>query len=389
VTSPSSHPDPAPPAPPAPDDAVLLADGELPPERVEAVLQAIADDPRFAQRARDAQRLRSAVGRVMLADQPECPESLRAELSAIALGRTTAPPVPEPGQSPRQAAADNPLVPEPDPSRRIDAASPADRAAGSGEPSRGEGMAGGMAGGGEPHTASQVAATLPDTDAGVSRWVRWGRWAPLAAAAVLLITALVALNAINRLADDAADAAAGDRLIPAALVERFETRHVRCTRQPDLLYEHDQFPDQITQLPGTLEDRFDHTPAGTLDLTRIGPGFQYLVAGICPIPGADAVHIIYQSDNATPSSQAVADQDDAEAALPGAGAGGVPATLSLWIRPTDPTLALTPGRLYQAADPDTAHPMLLWTDGPLMYYLMGDHPQHVQDAATAITTPAV
>src|SRR5690606_25746901 len=129
-------------------------------------------------------------------------------------------------------------------------------------------------------------------------------------------------------------------------------------------YQPDRFPRQVAALPGALSDYFHRSVApGGLDLSRIG--YEYQVTGLCSVPGQGAVHVLYK-------------------ALPTTGRTD---TLSLWLRPYDGQTPVEPGRLYLATDGETPMPMLIWREGDMVYYLMGDQMSNVEQAATALHAP--
>ena len=200
----------------------------------------------------------------------------------------------------------------------------------------------------------------PDRAPGVV--ARLGRWMPTAAAAVLLLAAMLAIGLgwlPGAPRGGPAGGAGADLELAAAQVADFGRRHVQCSRGLADLMNADRFPTQVKTLPGALRQYFngaaDSMP--TLDLSVLG--YQYERTGECRVPGGGAVHVMYQ-------------------ARPGVGHDDA---LSLWIRPDDGRLELTPGRLYVAADERAAHPLLIWQHGELVYYLAGDSMRAVERAA--------
>jgi hypothetical protein len=50
----------------------------------------------------------------------------------------------------------------------------------------------------------------------------------------------------------------------------------------------------------------------------------------------------------------------------------------------DSSLNIEEGRVYTAADATQPHPTLLWREGEMVYYLVGDAMPNVQQAATVL-----
>lgn len=197
-----------------------------------------------------------------------------------------------------------------------------------------------------------------------------GLWAPLATAAILLIGTMVLLLEFGRGGAAVGPAVgrggyalvpAGTSLLPPERVAAFSSRHVRCANSLAELFRKDEFPQDVQALPAAVNRHIGNTPNHPLDLSRIG--YRYDVAGVCTLPGQGSVHILYR---ATPES-------------------GHRDRLSLWIRAADEHAPrVEPGRVYVVADTSQPHPMLLWRDGDLLYYLMGDAGERVQAAAAAL-----
>ena len=176
-----------------------------------------------------------------------------------------------------------------------------------------------------------------------------GRWAPAAVAAVLLIsTVFVWVNISGNQANGNA------ALLPASMVNQLTGRHVHCAMDPanSLHGDHDLVVNEVGELSSVLAQRFDATGVAGLDLSAIGCEFD--AVGPCSIPGENAVHLIYHDTLNNNQS------------------------LSLWIRPYDPTgarptPALEDNRVYTIQQDDNP-PVILWRQGELVYYLTGDGP---------------
>jgi len=158
----------------------------------------------------------------------------------------------------------------------------------------------------------------------------------------------------------------------ASQAERFGGRHVTCARDSEYMAGVDEFPQNLTELPGALTEYF-HTPIDPDSLNLSGLGYDFAVAGLCVLPGSGSVHVIYHEQTETPTDQ--------------------PNALSLWMRPidtsdtsTDPAQAqLKPDKLYASKATEHDHPMIVWRQGGMGYYLVGDDYDTVQRAFTAIS----
>jgi len=187
-----------------------------------------------------------------------------------------------------------------------------------------------------------------------------GRWLPAAVAAMLLIGVLATFNAIDR--PDKGSLITSANVLNASMIDQFGDRHFKCSRKITPMYGIDQFPQNLTALPGALTDYFHQTiDAKVLDLSSLG--YEFDVAGLCVIPGKGAVHLVYQSK--APTGQAE--------------------TLSLWLRPFEQGSRIEPDRLYKADAPQQSYPMLVWRHGDMVYYLVGDSHDAVERAFDAIS----
>lgn len=182
---------------------------------------------------------------------------------------------------------------------------------------------------------------------------RIGRWAaPLAVAATLFIGAIVALNVISN-----AGGYTSDGLITARLAETFGERHVQCALGQAAPQSTELFPADINQLDDSLVQHVGQELDGAaLDLSTLG--YNYKIAGLCPIPGGDSVHVIYEN----PQGQ----------------------SLSLWIKPYDQHPVLDPGVPYIPPHDHTTQPMMVWREGDMVFFLVGDTMDDVRQAQPAI-----
>ena len=184
---------------------------------------------------------------------------------------------------------------------------------------------------------------------------RLGRWLPAAVAAVLLLGAV----GVYLAADSSSEPADGGAVLPASQVQAFETRHVRCSVGEAPMLKGELFPASLDEIDPVLSRLVDASVAGaSLDLSDAG--FAYALAGVCPVPGDDAVHLIYTA----------VEPDHA----------GRHAALSLWVQHDPDRADLEPGVPYVAADADRPHPMVVWREHDTVFYLVGDTMRDVERA---------
>jgi len=187
-----------------------------------------------------------------------------------------------------------------------------------------------------------------------------GRWAPAAVAAVLLLGAMVALNQSGAFSSE--QLITQGQVLNASLVGQFENRHIKCARHITPMHGTDQFPQDLTALPGALSSYFDQ-PINQEALNLSALGYEFDMAGLCVLPGKGSVHIVYQSLAST----------------------GQADTLSLWLRPFEAGSGIEPDQLYKTANPEEQCPMLVWRAGDMVYYLVGDSHDAVERAFDAIS----
>ncbi|MEO0587557.1 MAG: hypothetical protein AAF078_07950 [Planctomycetota bacterium] len=204
----------------------------------------------------------------------------------------------------------------------------------------------------QSHEDDAPLATLgPDTDSPAPLGVRgsegWGRPALALAAMFLVGTALIvtALNAGNRQPAPGLGPAAA--MLAPDLPMLFAKRHVACGTGIIELMTADDLVASPDVLPAALAARFGAQPTGSLDL---GPtGFALVGVGECYVPGKGAVHAMYATTT------------------PGRADG-----LSLWLIAHDPAVGMEPATRYTVMTDEMPHPMIMWSDGSLDYYLVGD-----------------
>ena len=175
---------------------------------------------------------------------------------------------------------------------------------------------------------------------------RIGRWVPTAAAAGLLLAATVMFQTNSGGVGGDGFMIAGN-VLPARTVSLFEKRHVTCASKLAQLPQDPKLPSKIEALPGALNDRFGASASG-LDLSGIGYVFDRV--GKCTVPGEISVHLIYKSLENSGHSDAI----------------------SLWLAPDDGRLKVEPNQVYTVNDESKAHPILMWKNGGMVYYLVGD-----------------
>lgn len=285
-----------------------FADGELDVEQNLRVLEQMAMDPTNTKRVLHQQQLRRACARVMGGETIKCPEALRQQIA-----RSFA----EPSVDLGNESTDQDL-------RLVGT----DAASASAEP---------------PASDSPVLARL-------------GRWtAPLAAAAVLTVAGLVGADLYRT---HLGSGYTGDGLVTASLAQRFSQRHERCSINQALPQDTELFPAELAQLDEAIAQQInqDAFNGAQLDLSSIG--YDYHVAGFCPAPGKDAIHVIYKNAEGR--------------------------SLSLWVKAYDGQPTLDPGVPYTPPQDHADRPMMVWREANMVFYLVGDVMDDVKKAHPAI-----
>ncbi|MEM9415584.1 MAG: hypothetical protein AAGA29_08935 [Planctomycetota bacterium] len=190
---------------------------------------------------------------------------------------------------------------------------------------------------------------------------RIGRWAPAAAAAVLLLAATAAFFS----GWWSSPIGPATPVLDVSMVQTFAKHHLHCSEDPAArLHNPERFGQGLDELPASLSDYFDRSVDGVgLDLSAVQ--YDYQLAGVCNIPGSGAVHLVYRHHN-----------------QPGR-------AMSLWIIPAseENALEMQPGRVYVEAAEGLDHPVILWEDGGLIFYLVGDSLEDVQHAVETLHPP--
>ena len=183
------------------------------------------------------------------------------------------------------------------------------------------------------------------------------RWIGAFAAAALIAISTVAVVGVLRTLPTGPSgdgSAAIVQVLNATQANAFDARHRICGDDPSRLFQKDTFPQSLDGLDDRLTETIDAS-LGSARLDLSGLGYHYAGAGDCHVPGPGAVHIVYRNE-----------------------AGKA---LSLWLRRDDGKLNLKPGQIYgpPANSPQAGH-LLVWLDGDVVLYLVGDLPEDVEGA---------
>ncbi|MEM9251672.1 MAG: hypothetical protein AAGB29_04915 [Planctomycetota bacterium] len=186
----------------------------------------------------------------------------------------------------------------------------------------------------------------------------WGRSA-LAFAAMFIAAAVLVAVVMNSRGVGADRFLPGPdaAVLPAGLPMDFAKRHVLCATGVIDLMKPEAVPEDSDLLKADLAARFGSSPE-SMDLSSLG--YRIGDTGICYVPGVGAVHTVFVADSN--------DRSD---------------SVSVWVIGHDPERALKLGKLYEVIDNKHPHPMVMWTDGKLDYYVVGDD----YDAVSAV--PAI
>jgi len=176
---------------------------------------------------------------------------------------------------------------------------------------------------------------------------------------VLFIGAVAVLNIMTRLdqppaGPQFASSAINMRLVSNETLDRFAGRHVQCTTTPGSLMKAD-WPASLERLPDALGDYLGAQTNGVLDLSALG--YQFAGAGPCHVPGDPSAHLIYHRST-----------------------DGQRESISLWMCPDDQRYDVPQRQIYRVTDPGAPHPVMLWRDSGVIYYLVGDSPLDAEKA---------
>ena len=188
-----------------------------------------------------------------------------------------------------------------------------------------------------------------------------GRWVGVfAAAALIAISTVAVVGTLYTLRPGPLPAGAASivQVIDDGQARLFEFEHQRCGTDPTQLDNFERFPKKLGELDEQLAEIIDAN-LGSARLDLSGLGYHYAGAGDCVVPGSGAVHIVYRND-----------------------AGDA---LSLWLRADDGRLQLEPGRLYgPPKDSLQDGRILIWKDGNVVFYLVGDLHDAVERAQSEL-----
>ena len=199
-------------------------------------------------------------------------------------------------------------------------------------------------------TDDAPAQTLPPVVAGR---IGPGRWVgAVAAAALIAISTVAVVGTLKTLrpGPQSVGNASVAQVLNTSQAAAFDSRHGVCGANPTTLVGSESFPKTVDGLADVIDAGLD---SAKLDLSDIG--FRYRAAGHCVVPGPGAVHVVYGND----AGQA----------------------LSLWLRPHDGKLDLKAGQVYgPPADGPQAGRIRVWRNGDMVFYLVGDLPEDVEQA---------
>jgi len=193
---------------------------------------------------------------------------------------------------------------------------------------------------------------------------RIGRWMPAAVAAVLLLTSLVMFMQSGGSVGGTTGSSLAS-LMTVGTVGQFDSRHRECADKPELLHDHEVFGNsaEFDRLPGKIGNYF-HTSADGVRLSLDEIGYDYQLTGACTLPGNKAVHILYRH-RADPSH-----------------------AISLWLTADDGSFGkLEPDRVYVEAGKTLDHPVIIWRNAGMIYYLVGDSLEDAHEAVAVLQRP--
>lgn len=193
------------------------------------------------------------------------------------------------------------------------------------------------------------------------------RWAPAALAAVLLLGAMMMYFAAPQRSGP--PVAVNDDIIPASQVEMFGKRHVTCCRELARLSVDPTLANDLQQLPNQIASRFHASGAPSLDLTPLG--YRFDSVGRCSIPGNNAVHLIYKAQRDAGTSGGMTSGGETS--------GGD--AVSLWIVEDKGQLDAIPPGVIHTAGANRPHPVIVWRQGGMIYYLTADSLDRAERAA--------
>ena len=182
------------------------------------------------------------------------------------------------------------------------------------------------------------------------------RTLPLAAAASIAFLAIGVLLGRKGLRPTTDTTVATALPVPATYIAEATRTHVDCSRFPSL--HTGSWPEALGDLGPALL-KYLGRPVPYPDLSGIG--YEYIGAGPCARPLENAAHLLYRST----------DPKDVE-------------TVSLFVQKYDGHSLIQPGKVYRIAGRDAAHPMIVWRHADMVFYLISDAEEPLENAARAI-----
>lgn len=188
-----------------------------------------------------------------------------------------------------------------------------------------------------------------------SRWI-----GAVAAAALIAVSTVAVVGALKTLRT-------GPHIPSMSIVQaintnqaaQFARRHDVCGSNPSELFQNELFPKTLEGLNNGITDVIGGN-LGSVQLDLSALGYRYRGTGHCPVPGPGAVHVVYSNDQGK--------------------------ALSLWLRPDDGLLDLADGQVYgPPADGPQGGRIMVWRQGDMVLYLVGDLPEDVEQARPQFT----
>ena len=183
---------------------------------------------------------------------------------------------------------------------------------------------------------------------------RIGGWA-MAAAAVLVV-GIGSVVIWSTLGGRGVEVVRGSDLVPVGWVESASKVHIECSKHA--AHFAPPFARVLTELPESLRGYLGQT-AQCPDLSRMG--YQFAGCGPCRIPGGKTAHLLYRPAD-------------------GQGRG----TLSLFVQRDEGQLKVDGGKVYLSRDASDGTEMIVWREGGVVYYLVGENDGQLRSAAGAM-----
>jgi anti-sigma factor RsiW len=200
--------------------------------------------------------------------------------------------------------------------------------------------------------ASRAAFAPPRGSFRITPWLA-------AMAACLILSAGVSIGLHMRPTSRNASINSGE--FSPVLISGLTRTHVGCSR----LVHHENLHARAEAgpLPTPLQ-QFENGHSGVPDFTSFGYTFEG--ADPCPVPGGLTMHLVYRATG-----------------------GKLEDTISLFVQLDDNQVKIEPDRLYTAVDGTQPHPILIWRTGGMVYYLVGDAMDTVENAEKIVRARGV